>query len=45
MFYVAAQENKKDKSWDERVKFLDWKQTNITQLIFQTSFVLEVQKN
>ena len=44
MFYVAAQENKKNKSWYERVKFLDCKQTNVTRLIFQTSSVLEVQK-
>ena len=43
MLYIAAKENKKI-NMRRRVKFLDCKEKNITQLIFPTSFVLEVQK-
>ena len=43
MLYIAAKEDKKN-IWEERVKFLDCKEKNITQLIFPTSSVLEVQK-
>ena len=43
MFYVAAQENKKTSlEYQESSFWTANKQTNSTQLIFQTSFVLEV---
>ena len=42
MFYVAAWKKKKVLSIKSQVSGL---QTNITQLIFQTSFVLEEPKN
>ena len=42
MLYIVAKEDKKNKY--EKKEFLDCKEKNITQLIFPTSFVLEVQK-
>ena len=44
MFYIVAQKNKKHKSWKLRAKFLDCKQTKITQLIFQTWFFQRCKK-
>ena len=44
MLYIVAKEDKKNKYEKKESSFWTVKKKNITQLIFPTSFVLEVQK-